>query len=119
MSSTNVETLKAAHANFKDMDYDVNPAKEVVKKVAKQMFPNDKFDMLKMSAIGDGVVYMPQIGNQNTNYSYVIDNNGKGFRVETEAECVGFAPGVTCGAYVGMMALGGECPAKIKGFLIK
>lgn len=116
---TNLEVLQSAHANFDDMEYDVDPAKSIVKKIVNKAFPNDCFDILRMECMGDGIMYIPQINGQNTQYSYVISNTGKGNRIETmEGGNVGFASSIECGVFVDIMGFG-NFPANIEGFSVE
>ena len=99
------------HAEFNNMSFDVNPAKELIRSKVNTLFPMDKFDVLKMKQLGDGLMFLPE----NTDYWYVVDKNGVGHRVQTEAEAVGFAPGTTCDLLLDIMGMG-MYPADIQGF---
>jgi hypothetical protein len=115
-SMPEIQTLRDAHANFDDMSFDVEPAKNIVKNKVGMVFPGDKFEVLKMLRLGDGIVYMAKTkDNANTGFWYVVDNYGVRYRVETEAECVGFAPDTTCSLFLEIMGMGAY-PAKIERF---
>jgi len=105
-----------AHANFEDMSFDVDPAKNIIKNKVNKVFPGDEFEVLKMLRLGDGIVYMAKKeDNESTGFWYVVDNYGVGYRVQTEAECVGFALETTCSLFLEIMGMGAY-PAKIERF---
>ena len=115
-SMLEIQTLRNAHANFNDMSFDVDPAKAIVKNKVSKVFPGDKFEVLKMLRLDDGIVYMAKNEDgESTGFWYVVDNYGVRYRVETKADSAGVAPDVACDLFLDIMRMG-NYPAKIERF---
>lgn len=90
-----LEVFVDAHDNFDDMDYDVNPCKDVMLGKIVRSFPGDGISALSMSRNRDCLCFRKK-GGSGTTFFLVNIKTGKAYKVSPSGLQLLTLPDMTC-----------------------